>query len=255
MLESDRPEIRIFPDLEQASEALAKEIAFLSKDILRHHSSFTLALSGGKTPDRLYQIFGERYAGFFDWSGVHLFFSDERVVPFTHQESNYALVNRTLLQKIPIPRSNIHPMPVDIDPPQKAAEAYDRDLRAFFGCEGAAFSTEEKDTFDVMVLGLGEDGHTASLFPESDVLEEEQLWVKDVQAPETVRPRKRLTLTYPVINKSKYIFLLVAGKNKRGIVQKILKSGRENRQGFPAEKIKAVGKISWYLDREAAGSL
>jgi 6-phosphogluconolactonase len=174
-------------------------------------------------------------------------------VPFDHPDSNYAMVHEMLISRIPIPRSHIHPMPVGIRPPGKAAEAYERDLRTFFGQEREGEPSRARYTFDVNILGLGADGHTASLFPESPVLEEERRWVRSVQASKTSSPKKRLTLTYPAINKSRYICFLVSGENKKHVLTAILKGNKTNRPFYPAERIRSEHKLFWYIDIAAAG--
>jgi 6-phosphogluconolactonase len=252
MVNGERPNILIFPTLEKACEALAKRIAALSSETVAHQTTFSLALSGGRTPGYLYQILGERYTSLIDWNAVHLFWGDERVVPLDHKDSNYALVEKTLIRKVIIPRSNIHPMPVNIRPLSKAAEDYEKTLREFFEREK---TNRTISTFDVQILGLGEDGHTASLFPGSPALEEDHRWVLPIQSPVSGSLRKRLTVTLPMINKARYTFFLVSGERKRKILRTILKENRRDRNLYPAWRVQPRQNLYWYLDRTAAGSL
>lgn len=205
-----------------------------------------VALSGGSTPRGVYSLLGsEPTRSQIPWEKVHLFWGDERCVPPTDAESNFRMVNETLLQHIIIPSQNVHRIPGE-GSPESAAKAYESELRKAFPLNPAA-----TPDFDVMVLGLGADGHIASLFPGTPVLEERQRLVVSVFV-EKVRPH-RITMTFPVINNAHQILVLVSGTSKAGILAQVL-------QGdpllFPAQRIQPVaGKLRWLVDRDAASQL
>ncbi len=237
-------DVKVFPNLKQSCAALAERIVELSRESIEQKKTFSLVLSGGRTPRLLYNILGTQYAEKIQWDFVHLFWGDERWVPCNHQESNYAMAFETLISKVSIPQKNIHPMPVDTLSPDKGADIYEKSLKDFF-------ANSESDvrgiTFDAVLLGLGEDGHTASLFPDSPALLETKKWVVPVQAPASYPTRSRLTLTIPAINSSKDVFFLVSGEKKGKIVQSILKREKTLRKKFPAERIQPKGHLTWFL--------
>lgn len=208
-------EVKVFADLEQSCSALAEMIKDLSQESIQQRKTFSLVLSGGKTPRPFYHLLGKQYAEKIQWNDVHLFWGDERWVPFHHLESNYAMAHELLISKVPIPKENVHPMHVNARTPAEGAEIYEKDLKQYFsGIE----LTEIEFTFDAVILGLGEDGHTASLFPGNPALFESDKWVVPIKAPASYSTRDRLTLTFPVINNSKNVFFLVSGEGKKKIV-------------------------------------
>ncbi len=159
-------ECRIFPDIAALSQGAIEEILRILNDAVEKRGRFSIALSGGHTPAKLYALWAEKYKTQTPWDRVHLFFGDERFVPEDDLLSNYRMARETLIAHVPIPKENVHPMPTNFPSPEKAAEAYEVELRKFFG-EGAA------PAFDVQLLGLGVEGHTASLFPGSPALDEQ----------------------------------------------------------------------------------
>jgi len=239
-------DVKSFPDLEKTCSALAERIVELSRESIEQKKTFSLVLSGGRTPRLFYNLLGTQYAGEIQWNFVHLFWGDERWVPRNHQESNYAMAFETLISKVPIPQKNIHPMPVDARSPDKGADIYEKSLKDYF-------NNSESDvrgyTFDAVILGLGEDGHTASLFPGNPALFESDKWVIPVQAPASYPTKDRLTLTFPAINISKNVFFLVSGKGKKKIVDSILKKESTQRKKYPAEMVQPKGQLSWFLDQ------
>ena len=205
--------------------------------------SFRIALSGGNTPGPLYSLLGsEQYAELIDWDKVSLFWGDERFVPATDPRSNFGMAHGLLLSRIPIAAQNIHPMPTEGDV-DAAARSYEAELKNEYGADALS---PGQPLFHLMLLGLGNDGHTCSLFPGSPVLEERARWVAPVQSG---APEPRLTLTYPVIENSARIVFLVTGKEKTGIVSRVRKSD----QALPAARIRPQGEVFWFLDAAAAG--
>ena len=211
------------------AEALAQAAADAFVEAAAQAKRFTVALAGGSTPKRLYSLLAEAPV---EWPRVHLYWGDERCVPPIDDASNYRMVKESLLDHIAIPPANVHRMRGEIDP-AAGADEYEKELRA---------TLEER--FDLVLLGLGADGHTASLFPGSPTLHENERWfVADLAA-------RRLTLTAPVINNAKRVWFLVAGKEKAGVLQRI-KAGEGN---LPAQLIQpSNGELRWFVDR-AAGS-
>ncbi len=245
MAESRSPDVRVFPDLHKASQALAERLVEVARDVLAAKGRFALALFGGKTPRYLYTFLARKCSSEISWERVHLFWSDERCVSQESKDSNFAMAYKALISEVPLPSPNIHRIPAEINPPEKAAGNYERMIREFF-------KSEEEDSFlfDAMILGVGEDGHTASLFPGSSALVKKSQWVLAVNAPSSFSPQKRITLTLPLINLSRSIFFLVSGAKKRKVVREILKNPETARRLYPAAMIHPLGSVAWYIDRE-----
>ena len=236
-------ESRIFPTIAEMSEAALAEILRILNDAVSKRGRFSIALAGGHTPAKLYALWAEKYKTQTPWNRVHLFFGDERFVPEDDLLSNYRMARQTLIDHVPIPRENVHPMLTEFPSPDKAAEAYEVELRRFFG-EGAP-------ALDVQLLGLGIEGHTASLFPGSPALDEQGRWVLAVSAP--AEPPRRLTLTPVVLNQGLNTFFLVAGENKREILTALRSEPQNVPSKYPAGRIRPARGVVWYLDQAAAG--
>ena len=220
----------------------------LAKQAIRNAGQFTVALSGGSTPKALYSLLASpQYGELMDWSNVHLFWGDERCVPPDHRESNYRLVEDTLLSKIRIPEANVHRMAGEQAPVVAAAE-YEAELKNFF-----KIRTISWPRFDLILLGLGEDGHTASLFPGSDGLDEDKHLVAAVYVEKL--KAHRLTLTLPVLNRAARVIYLVAGSSKAQILEQLLHGDAASRK-FPAGRVNpADGELTWIVDAAAAALL
>jgi len=223
---------------------LARRVAeWLIGRIAEHPGKVRLALSGGSTPKPLYELLAtDEYSKRIPWPRVHLFWGDERFVPYDDPASNYGMTRAALLSKVPLPGSNIHPMPTDGDP-DDAAMRYERQLQEEYG---ATSFDPARPLFEVDLLGLGEDGHTASLIPGEPVLEERRRWVAAVAHG---RPEERLTLTYPALESSRVAAFLVTGASKAAI----LKAVRSGAADVPAARLRPQGKLIWFVDRAAAG--
>jgi 6-phosphogluconolactonase len=205
-----------------------------------------VALAGGSTPRLLYETLAARGAA-IDWSRTHVFWGDERCVPLDHPESNSKMAQDALLSKVEIPALNVHRMRGELVPHEGARE-YDALLRNFFG------GYQSRKTFDLILLGMGEDGHTASLFPEAGVLEEASRWSAAVQAPAGVSPRDRITLTLPPIVASARCVFLVTGERKRSIVTAIRKDPASAASIYPAARVAFFRESTWLIDEKAAGT-
>ena len=236
--------VRVFDDLESMSVAAAAAVVELAAG---SPGPFSIALAGGGTPRRLYEILAEDSAG-IDWEKVHLFWGDERFVSTGDPESNFGNIRPVFLDRIDIPDGNIHAIPVDAPTAVEAAEIYEKELKDYFGIQEDGFPE-----FDLILLGLGDDGHTASIFPGGSVIEERNKWVSSVTGPAGIEPAERVTLTLPVLNAAGNIFLLVSGESKADVLHDILFAGRLAEAEYPAAMISPDGPLVWFVDREAYG--
>jgi 6-phosphogluconolactonase len=204
---------------------------------------FRVSLSGGSTPKTLYGLLAsDEFRQRFPWQRVIWYWGDERFVPYDHPESNYRMTREAMLSKAPVPPENIHPVPAD-GTPDEAASRYELTLRSDYG---AAVLDPSRPLFDITLLGLGPDGHTASLLPGEAVLNERKRWVAAVSHG---RPEVRITMTYPVIDSSRHVAFLVAGAEKTAMFNAIRVGGSD----VPAARVKPVGELIWFVDQAAAG--
>jgi len=236
-------ETRNFPDLNALSRAALAELLRIAQEAVEQRGRFAIALSGGHTPTKLYALWAEagKHERPMPWGRVHLFWGDERCVPWDDPLSNYRTARETLIEHVPIPVANVHPMAADLPQPEKAAEAYESELRKFFGGEPPAF--------DLQLLGLGVEGHTASLFPGSPALEEKRRWVAAVEV--AAKPPRRLTLTPVVLNSGRNTLFLVSGSAKRSIMAALRKEPDSKPSQYPAGRIRPAGNVLWLLDSSA----
>lgn len=246
------PEIKVYSDLNAASRALAESLVDIARSAIAEKGYFTLALAGGNTPRHLYNLLANEYIEQISWAAVHIFWGDERYVPQDHPDSNFAMAFDTLISKIPAPTENIHPIPTEIEPPEKAAASYEQYLRKFFHSSVEDVTTP---TFDLILLGVGDDGHTASLFPNASVLKERERWVTLVDAPPTAKISHRITLTFSVINRANYAFFLVSGDKKKMVVRSILNNFEAASEFYPAAMVHPKIKNVWFVDSEATGTI
>ena len=234
--------IRVYADLEALSHAAAGLFAAEARQAVQARGRFVAALAGGSTPRRTYELLGqEPFREMVPWQNAHIFWGDERCVPGEDPWSNARMARQTLLDHVPVPPEQVHPMVCNCAP-REAAEEYEAFLRGFFATG--------RPQFDLVLLGLGENGHTASLFPGTSVLEEQQRWVADVYLAE--EGQHRLTLTAVAINQATLIVFLVSGYGKASILWKVLEDAQDP-GSIPALLIKpADGKLLWLVDRNAA---
>ena len=232
--------IEVLPD----PLALAQRVAeWMTQAALAAQDSFRVSLSGGSTPKTLYGLLAaDEFRDRFPWQRVSWYWGDERFVPYDHPESNFRMTREAMLGKAPVPPENIHPIPTD-GTPEDAARRYELTLQRAYG---AAKLDPHRPLFDVTLLGLGGDGHTASLLPGEPALSERKHWVAVVSHG---RPEVRITMTYPVLESSRRVAFLVAGKEKATIFSTI----REGGSRVPAAQVRPVGELLWFVDRAAAG--
>ncbi|HEY4163188.1 MAG TPA: 6-phosphogluconolactonase [Dongiaceae bacterium] len=232
--------IEVLPD----PVALARHVAeWMTTAALASKDAFRVSLSGGSTPKTLYGLLAsDEFRGRFPWPRVSWYWGDERFVPYDHPDSNYRMTREAMLSKAPVPPENVHPVPAD-GTPEDAARRYEQILQEAYG---ATTFDPARPLFDVTLLGLGPDGHTASLLPGEPVLEERKRWVAAVSHG---RPEIRLTMTYPAIESSRRVAFLVAGKEKAPILRTI--RGGDSR--VPAARVRPQGELFWFVDKDAAG--
>lgn len=237
-------EFFIFSDLEELSHMAASFLACIARNAIDLNGRFTLALSGGSTPKRLYYLLGTEYSEKVRWDGVEVFWVDERCVPPEHEDSNYEGVRDLLLSKVDIKAQNIHRIRGEMEP-AKGALRYEEELRGRFGPAGLP-------VFDLVILGVGQDGHTASLFPGSDSLKETGRLAVPVR-PEGLEKTERITLTLPVLNNAAHLLFLAAGPSKADVIAAIFE---DDKAPYPAGLVSPVhGDLTWLIDKEAAGKL
>lgn len=252
------PVIRRYQNLDALSVAAASVICELAEESVRERGLFTVALSGGVTPKPLYSRLAKPpLLTRIPWAQSHLFWGDERCVPPHDPHSNFSLAFETLISKVPIPAENVHRIPVELEPPEMAASAYEEILRGFFPpskqSDSGPIAPEENGRFpalDLILLGVGKDGHTASLFPSDGVLEERRRWVAAVKCPRGMPSVSRITLTLPLINRARTVLFLVSGAGKREVVESILGEEEPALSSFPAGRIDPDGRLLWFLDDE-----
>jgi 6-phosphogluconolactonase len=240
--------VEIFHTPAEMTEAAANLFAAGASEAASARGRFTAALSGGKTPVAIYSLLAKApFVSQIPWARVHLFWGDERCVPPDHRDSNYRMAREFLLDHVPIPPAHVHRMPGEMDPVEAAAR-YEGELRAFFAPHGDGLPV-----FDLILLGLGEDGHTASLFPGTRAIGESARWV--VGHYVDAQKGWRITLTPPVINAARTVVVIAAGTGKATALKEILE-GPFRPDRLPAQIVRpADGTLLWMLDREAAALL
>jgi 6-phosphogluconolactonase len=242
------PNVRVFPDADACAAAAAQTFLDLSLAAVEAQKPFRVALSGGSTPKRLYAILASRpeFRDAVPWGKIHFFFSDERHVPPDHAESNYNTAKQGLFSKLPIPAANIHRVHAELTDASEAAERYQGTIAASFS------GNDEIPSFDLVFLGMGGDGHTASLFPGTTGLEEKKKWVIANTGPQL--NTDRITFTYPLINAASKVLLLVTGADKAERLETIFGPG--SKETFPVQAVKPKeGALEWYLDEAAAAKI
>ncbi len=242
-------EILIVANPGELSLRAADEFVRLAGEAVQAKGFFTAALSGGSTPRGLYTaLSSDPYCKRVPWQEVHLFWGDERCVPPDHLDSNYRMIRELLLDKVPVPKGNVHRMPAEQEDHLHAAMEYEQLIRSFFHTEAGGVPC-----FDLIVLGMGEDGHTASLFPWTSALEETNRFVSANYVEKL--GAYRLTLTVPLINQAAEVLFLISGESKASVLRDVLE-GEYRPQRFPSQLIRPVnGRLLFIVDRMAASKL
>jgi len=240
--------VHVLRDLDGIARAIAERWSQLSREAIAAHNRFHVALAGGSTPRRLYETLAALDATTApDWANTCIYFGDERAVPPDHPDSNYRMAREALLDHVPIPSGQVHRMEAEGPDREHGARAYAELLN-----RELPLDKEAMPAFDLILLGLGEDGHTASLFPDTDILGEHEHLVAPVYVDRL--NTWRMSLTLPVINRARHVMVLVAGQSKAGIAHRVLEAPPPT-PPLPAQRLAPVGSLEWFLDREAAAQL
>ena len=239
------PELRVFANQSALNFALAEAVASTINSAVRAHKKCSIALAGGTTPKRLYKLLATDFKKHVRWRQVYVFWGDERLVTPGSAQRNDRMAREMLLSHVPCPDRHIHPMATRAkQSPEDAAREYEATMRQYF--------SDGRPRFDLVLLGLGAEGHTASLFPDSPALDERERWVCPVQVP--VTPANRLTLTLPVFSQAASVFFLATGSAKARALRSAISSGADPKK-CPAAAIQPVdGRVTWWADAPAAGS-
>jgi 6-phosphogluconolactonase len=243
-------QLRIFESAEDLSQAVAELFVALARDAIGRRGRFAVALAGGSTPKRLYQLLADDpYRGQIDWPHLEIFWNDERAVPADDPESNYKMAWDAMLSRVPVDGARVHRMPGEAADADRAASDYQRRIAATLGVDVDG----PPPSFDLILLGIGEDGHTASLFPYTAAIEETCRWV--VANHVSQKGMHRLTMTLPILNRAAQVVFLVTGAGKAQIVSEILE-GPPDTLRLPSQAVQpGNGQLHWFLDRPAAGRL
>lgn len=245
-------EIRVYQNSKFLAEAAARIVIDTAAMAISTKGIFSMALAGGSTPRDTYRLLAsEAYLPRLDWKKTTVFWSDERCVPPDHPRSNYRMAQESLLDHVPIPNDQIMRLQGELSP-QAAATAYEYILRKYF--MGQNNRKNQENALDLVLLGLGTDGHTASLFPSTRALDETKQWVVANEVPG--QPEIRLTFTYPFINQAHNIVFLVSGSSKASVLKKVVEGAQIEKSHYPARGIQPIdGKLIWLVDADAASSL
>jgi len=235
----------MFADATEMSLRAADATVVAIGDAVRAAGRCSLVLAGGSTPRMLYRFLASQFRAQVRWEHVHIFWGDERYVPADDPRSNYRMAKEALLDHVPCPAANVHPMPTHLASAELAALDYEATLKRFF--------KGDWPRFDVTLLGLGAEGHTASLFPGSPALAETKRWVMAVEAP--AAPPQRLTLTLAAIIRSATVYFLVAGEDKAAALRQTLANSPDSRRTPAARVILRAGTVTWWADSKAGFQL
>ena len=243
-------DLLVVADQAALAQDAAKWVVAIAEEAVARCDRFTVALAGGSTPKRLYSLLAaEPYCARLPWRETHVFWGDERAVPPEHPDSNFGMARAALLSRVPIPANQVHRMQVERADLDAAASEYEAEIAKVFEIR----PTDEPPMFDLILLGLGTDGHTASLFPYTRALRETRRWVAPNYIPEL--KANRLTLTTPILNRAATVLFLVSGADKAAALQAVIK-GPPDPERLPAQLIRPVaGRLVWLVDQAAASRL
>jgi len=235
-------QLHIYKTPDEVSKALADWITETIETTLKKQDRFTFVVTGGNSPKQLYELLaGAPYKDRIDWSKLHIFWGDERAVPYNDSRNNAKMTVDHLISKVPIPREQVHIMDTSLAPAE-SAKAYEAILHRYFGEEGASF--------DLVLNGMGDDGHTLSLFPHTPVIHEKKAWVTSFYLD--AQQMYRITLTAPVVNRARKVVFLTFGANKSNALFEVLKGAR-NVDQYPSQIIQPLdGDLHWFVDEAAA---
>ena len=248
--------VQQFKNIKQASIAVADQILNITNAAVSDKGFCTIVLAGGKTPQQAYELLSKPpRAEQMPWQQSHFFWGDERWLASSHPDSNFFMAHRALFSKVQISPQNIHLIPTSDQAPEIGAEMYEKHLRDFFHLKSLTESSSNSEnftfpSFDLILLGIGADGHTASLFPGSNFLDEKEKWVTAVEGCEGSPPIPRITLTLPVLNQAKNVLFLISGNRKKKVLDTILDKPEEAEKLYPAAHVKPSGNLIWVVAEE-----
>jgi len=234
--------ITVFDDLEKLYTEAADAFVDLSKKAIQKNNRFVVALSGGSSPKAIFKLLAtQQYAEQIEWNKVYFFWVDERWVPLHDDKSNFRMTDETLLSHVPVDKNHIFPMYAEGKTPEDYAKTYEEQIRSILGNDGV---------FDFILLGMGDDGHTASLFPGEEVLNEKEKWVSAYY----LKPQEmfRITLTAPVINNAENILVIAFGESKKHALNEVL-NGEYNPSLYPLQLIEKKDGYHFFTDKQAKG--
>jgi 6-phosphogluconolactonase len=252
------PEVQSFTDQRMWVDSAADLICRSVSERISESGVCTLALAGGKTPQSLYKRISQPpYLQAFCWPAIHIFLGDERCVPFEHEESNFGMANRHLISRVPIPAGNCHPIPVYAGPSARIALQYEEELKQHFQrlpAQNGSLAQDEKGqvfpVFDLIILGMGKDGHTASLFPGDPALKEKTRWAAFIQKSPRPPRLPRATLTLPVLRRARLVLFFVSEAEKKEILPKVLDQTERLTSTYPAALVRPEGRLVWMILKE-----
>jgi len=240
--------ILYFCSIQELSIYAAQQIRKKAISHIKNKGYFTIAFSGGKTPGTLFQVLAqEPFLSTISWNQVYIFLVDERWVPLDHINSNYKLLNDLLLSKLSISKENIFFVDTNLSSIKKAEKKYEDKIKIFFQSKN---NNNSFPVYDLILLGMGKDGHTASLFPNNKVLEEKHRWVRQIKAPALFPSVPRISLTLPVINNARKIMFLISGKNKLNLIKEIFKRNFNKDKKVPVSLVFSRNQILWLINKE-----
>ncbi|MFW6180466.1 MAG: 6-phosphogluconolactonase [Spirochaetota bacterium] len=235
---------------DELAATAAAYIASLALDAVSLRGRCTIVLAGGSTPEKTYRsLSSEKISEKIPWEQVHLFWGDERFVHLTDRHSNYRMADEALLSRVPVPVENVHPVPVGSETPEQAARKYEQTLRGLFlGDDLRAVRDRTYPVFDLVILGVGADGHTASLYEVSSIDQEERRWVISTRGPDTHPVRERVSLSLPVINSARSVLFLVSGEEKREALQRMVSRADGSIPVAPAQMVQPARSLVLMTD-------
>lgn len=242
-----RTNVRRFDTMAALCREAAEYIRLRAEAAVREKGFFTLVLSGGRTPKPLYRYLARpALKDLLPWAKTHLFWGDERCVPPEHPDSNFRVARDSLLSRVGVPPGRLHRIPAEKKPPEEAARSYEDHLRRFFSkTDYVPGKRRFFPSFDLILLGAGEDGHTASLFPGDKALQEKQRWIIPILKPGAPPSHPRITMTLPLLNSARHVLFLASQKGKERVLKEVLAPGPSSR--YPAGRVRPKGELLWLL--------
>jgi 6-phosphogluconolactonase len=234
------PRVTVVETPDALADAAARAVVERARESIEARGRFLLVLTGGSSPRQAYERLATEYVKEIAWEKTHVFLGDERCVQAADPRSNFRMAREALLRHVPVPEAQVHPMAGGGASPEADAQEYEQRIRGYF-------TDDRSPAFDLTLMGIGADGHVASLFPGDPAVRETRRWVVAVRAPETFPVRDRVTLTLPILNRSRHVLFIASGGGKRDVVTRVLKG---NAASLPASLVRGVDTTEWLVDFE-----